>query len=98
VSLHYLAGDRTGALRQYEHCIAALKEELGVNPSRHTVALCEQMRLDEFNSASPPPGGRRHVDPSVLPRVINHLKQMRCALKGIHGQVQEDIKALDDWR
>jgi DNA-binding SARP family transcriptional activator len=100
--LHYLAGDRTGALRQYEHCVAALKEELGVKPSRHTVALYEQMRLDEFHSVAAPTEGQRRVDPSVLPTVINHLKQLRRALKEIHGHVQQDIKAveaaLDKWR
>jgi len=96
--LHYLAGDRTGALRQYEHCVAALREELGVKPSRLTTALYEQMRLDEFQSPGPPQGG----DPNVLPRVRDHLKQLRCALKEIHVQVQQDIKAveaaLDEWR
>jgi len=100
--LHYLAGDRTGALRQYEHCATALREELGVKPSRQTVALYEQMRLDEFSTVSPAPDSQRRGDPNVLPRVINHLKRMRRSLKEIHGQVQEDIKAvdaaLDDWR
>jgi len=100
--LHYLAGDRTGALRQYEHCVAALKEELGVKPSRLTMALYEQMRSDEFHSPAPAPEGKRDIDPNVLPRVIDHLKQLRSKLKEIHGQVQQDIKAvdaaLDDWR
>ncbi len=100
--LHYLAGDRTGALRQYEHCATALKEELGVNPSRHTVVLYEQMRLDEFHNLAKPPDLQSESNPSVLPTVIDHLKQMRRVLKGIHGRVQEDIKAvdaaLDEWR
>lgn len=96
--LHYLAGDRTAALRQYENCVSALHEELGVKPSRVTVALYEQMRADEFQPAVP----MRQGDPNVLPRVLDHLKQLRSALKEIHGQVQQDIKvvdaALDEWR
>jgi len=96
--LYYLAGNRTGALRQYENCANALREELGVKPSRLTVTLFEQMRLDEFHSPGPPRGG----DSSLLPRIRDHLKQMRTALKEIHGQVQQDIKAveaaLDKWR
>ena len=48
--LHYLAGDRTAALRQYEHCVGALNEELGVKPSRLTVALYDQIRLDDFQA------------------------------------------------
>lgn len=100
--LYYLAGDRTGALRQYEHCVAALREELGVKPSRLTTALYEQMRLDEFHSPAAVPEGKRDVDPNVLPRVIDHLKQLRSKLKEIHGHMQQDIKAidamLDKWR
>lgn len=99
--LHYLAGDRTGALRQYEHCVAALREELDVKPSRHTVALYEQMRLDEFHPVIAP-AVLRDPDSSVSPKVLDHLKHLRQVLIKIRGQVQKDIKAveeaLDGWR
>lgn len=45
--LRYLAGDRTGALRQYEACVAALREELDVGPSEPTRALYQQIRTGE---------------------------------------------------
>ncbi len=45
--LHYMAGDRTAALRQYERCVTALWEELGVEPARWTSALYEQIRSDQ---------------------------------------------------
>lgn len=41
----YLAGDPTGALRQYERCMAALNEELDVGPSECTQALYEQSAI-----------------------------------------------------
>lgn len=44
--LSYLAGDRTGALRQFDKCRAALEEELGVPPGRLTHDLYEQIRAD----------------------------------------------------
>jgi DNA-binding SARP family transcriptional activator len=44
--LSYLAGDRTGALRQYEKCRSALAEELGVSPGRLTRTLYEQICAD----------------------------------------------------
>lgn len=44
--LHHLAGDRTGALRQFERCRTALAEELGVKPGRLTTDLYEQIRAD----------------------------------------------------
>lgn len=44
--LRYLLGDRTGALRQFERCRAALNQELGVAPGERTRALYEQIRAD----------------------------------------------------
>ena len=44
--LSYLAGDRTGALRQFEKCRTALAEELGVAPGRLTRTLYEQICAD----------------------------------------------------
>ena len=46
--LHYLAGNRTGALRQYERCVIALREELGVKPAKKTTELYEQIRADSM--------------------------------------------------
>lgn len=45
--LYYLHGDRVGALRQYDRCVAALAEEIGVRPARRTVELREQIRADK---------------------------------------------------
>lgn len=39
--LSYLIGDRTGAIRQYERCVVALKEELDLEPSARTQRLYE---------------------------------------------------------
>lgn len=47
--LFYLIGDRTSALRQYKHCVAALKEDLGVEPSHTTIMLFELIRDDQID-------------------------------------------------
>lgn len=47
--LHCMSGDRTSALRQYQHCVVALEEELGVRPARPTEALYEQIRADRLD-------------------------------------------------
>ncbi len=44
--LHYRAGNRTEALRQYKRCVVSLRQELGVGPSQRTVTLNEQIRAD----------------------------------------------------
>jgi DNA-binding SARP family transcriptional activator len=48
--LHYLAGDRTRALRQYEKCQAALGDELGIAPGKRTRQLYEEIRADDVIS------------------------------------------------
>jgi DNA-binding SARP family transcriptional activator len=48
--LRYLVGDRTGALRQYERCVAMLRQELEVTPSRRTLELYQQIRADRLES------------------------------------------------
>lgn len=100
--LHYLSGNRTAALRQYDHCVTALNEELGVRPSNRTRTIYEKMRADEFRTSESDAEVALVETTNVLPKVIDHLKQLRWALKEIHGQVQQDIKAvdavLDNWR
>jgi DNA-binding SARP family transcriptional activator len=48
--LHYLAGDRTAALRQHERCVEALDTELGVRPSRRTDDLFRRIHAGEAES------------------------------------------------
>lgn len=54
--LNYLAGDRTGALRQYDKCRSALAEELGVTPGRLTRVLYEQICADTGGTLQPASG------------------------------------------
>ncbi len=53
--LHYLAGDRSGALRQYERCAAALQAELGVAPARRTEELRARIGADAGLDGGPGP-------------------------------------------
>ncbi len=46
MELHYAAGDRTAALRQYHQCVDILDRELGARPAARTVELYEQIRDD----------------------------------------------------
>jgi len=52
--LHYVAGHRTRAINQYAACVAALKEELGVEPSKSTQRLHRQICDDQLNGSVPP--------------------------------------------
>lgn len=47
IRLHYLAGDRVGAIRRYEQLRDLLDEEMGVPPMAETVALYDAVIRDE---------------------------------------------------
>jgi DNA-binding SARP family transcriptional activator len=89
--LQYLAGDRTAALRQYERCVAALQEELGVEPDRRTTALYQQIRLDRLEPAmaSSAPSG---LSPSDL---AASLRQLQTMLADLQTAVERDVKLVE---
>src|SRR5678816_4387683 len=78
--LYSLAGDRTSALRQFERCALALKQELGVRPERKTVELYERIKSDQMsNSDSPetPPHNSNSSD------ILTRLKQLQAIVSGV---------------
>jgi hypothetical protein len=96
--LHYLAGDRTAALRQFERCVAALDEELGVRPAKRTVALYEQIRSDQLYDltlASAEAITVREVLSSPLPKVLERLKRRQIVLADVQHQIQQDIQTVE---
>ena len=68
--LHYLAGDRPGALLAFDRCEQVLKHEVGVTPSPETLALLQTIQRAGSVGAVPRPV----VPAAVLrpPRRIGH--------------------------
>jgi DNA-binding SARP family transcriptional activator len=96
--LHYFANDRTAALRQYERCVAALREELGVSPTRRTQALYEQIRDDRLDvalQASTTGDANPQTLNALLPEMLNHLKEVRAALSTLQRRIRRDIKTVE---
>jgi DNA-binding SARP family transcriptional activator len=101
--LHYLAGDRTAALREYERCVAALEEELGVGPSERTVALYQQIRMDQLNRSTLELVEAQQ-GPQAAPSPLLLLLRSLCQLQAVLGQIQQEIhqdiqmlkQAMDD--
>lgn len=91
--LNYLAGDRAAALRQYERCVAALSEELGVTPSRSTTILYEQIRADRLEVLLTPSPSVQ--EPATLLQVLSHLKQVQITLIDLHQDVVRDIQTIE---
>jgi DNA-binding SARP family transcriptional activator len=94
--LYQLSGDRTQALRQYERCLEALREELGVTPSERTTQLYESIRADKYQ----PPAfvGRAELEPdrAGLKGMLNSLESYAEILDDMRAQVHRDILAIED--
>jgi DNA-binding SARP family transcriptional activator len=88
MQLYSLAGDRTSALRQFERCAQALKQELGVKPERKTVELYERIKSDQIGVEDPP-----HTP--TTSDVITRLKQLQAIVSGVQRRIQRDIKAIE---
>ncbi len=88
--LHYLSGDRTGALRQYERCKTALREELGVLPSRQNTELYEQIRVDKPHVAIQPATAATDRGAS---RVLFHLQHTLTFLDKVQTEIRKEIRS-----
>src|SRR5579859_120071 len=98
--LHYLNGDRAAALRQFDQCAAALEDELGVGPSKHTVALYEQIQADqltETESSRTPPSTNAALEVAspLLLEVLGRLAQLQGALTELQTQVQQTMQTVE---
>jgi DNA-binding SARP family transcriptional activator len=89
--LLFLAGDRTGALRQYQRCVAALREELGVRPSRQTMLLYEQIRAD----SPADPAVEVAEEPWPLSQVLARLKRIEQTVAGVQHQLHQNIRNVE---
>src|SRR6266545_2887415 len=90
--LRYLAGDRTAALRQYQRCVAALQEELGIAPTELTQALYVQIRANRLEEPDAP-GAAAPTLP--LGDFLSDLCGLAAALAATQGLVQEQIRAVE---
>ncbi len=101
--LHYLAGDRAAALRQFERCATALDEDLGVRPGRRTLALHELIRADrdeEIASMSlrGRPASTLHdtaTGVTPLQRVRVQLERVRAEVADLVQGVEREIRAVE---
>lgn len=97
IRLHYLAGDRAGALRQFERCETALQKELGVLPSRRTLELYNQVRTDKLEIDSDAPGKSRESSAGEISKYpfLSRLRAIQTLLLGVQDHLDRDIKEVD---
>lgn len=94
--LHYRAGDRTLAIRQYERCVSVLAQEFGIQPSADTIALYEQIRADRVPDIPLPLSTELRLLPQPVPQrgdgdALAHLHlrldQIQASLCALHKSV-----------
>lgn len=86
MQLQYMAGDRTAALRQYERCVIALDEDLGVKPDKRTVQLYEKIRSGEpelHSDLTQSPSTSTLPTASMLSNIIGRLEDVELTLVDI---------------
>ena len=92
--LHYLAGDRTGALRQFRRCEKVLRKELNVAPSRRTHDLFLQVQNDQLTEPAMPQATRPAAQVSAqltLPEVLDHLLQLKESLVQTQHELEDAL-------
>lgn len=91
--LYYLAGDRTGALRQYERCTAVLQEELGVKPAQATERLHMQIQADQLDSPTISANGVGKSD-SQLQNALSRLLRLDAILGHTRQEIRQEIQQV----
>ena len=87
--LNHMAGDRTAALRQFELCETALREDLRVVPQDSTRRLHELIRDSDAGPAAGPVTTKAVLVP------LFRLRELNRSLSVIQEEVAVHIRALD---
>jgi DNA-binding SARP family transcriptional activator len=101
--LYYGSGNRTEALRLFKRFEAALQSELGVEPSRPTLLLVEQIRQDRLNLSPVEQDAPNPARPAPHPRTkpqhllerLAYLNHFFVLLSNVQNWVREDIEAIE---
>lgn len=93
--IHYVSGDRAAALRQFDRCTIALKQELDVAPSATTIALYEQIRAGTLPVAA---AAARMTErsPIVLHHMLERLHSLEQCVVDLHRRLEMAIRDLED--
>ncbi|HSE23064.1 MAG TPA: BTAD domain-containing putative transcriptional regulator [Pyrinomonadaceae bacterium] len=98
MQLQYRAGDRTAALRQYERCVTALHEDLGVQPDKRTVELYEKIRSGEpeYQSLTQPASTSIMPTAYMLTNIIGRLENLELTAVDMRRNVSAILTELLD--
>lgn len=93
IRLHYLRGDRTAALKQYERCKEALNDTLNVSPGLLTQNLYELICADNHSAVVQESQKPRKISGSSdsAPELMSCLLEMKAMVESMQVQVLKQI-------
>jgi DNA-binding SARP family transcriptional activator len=89
--LHHGAGDTHAALRQFESCERALREELALPPNDDTMAIHNRIRDPHATYAA---NAFPSSSVTTLKSVVDHLNQLQATLADLQQQARRDLISL----
>jgi DNA-binding SARP family transcriptional activator len=96
--LHYLAGNRSAALRQYDLCVTTLDEELNVQASKQTQSLYEHIQADRLDNAFLRRTQVGKVPEEVISQlhdILDRITHLGTTLTDLQRQVQQTIQTIE---
>lgn len=94
--LYYLSENRTEALRQFERCANALKEDLDVGPARSTLALYQQIRTDNLAEVTTPSITESRPEGADADGLLGRLRQLHESLATLQHQVRQVLSDTEE--
>lgn len=98
MQLHWMAGHRSKAMRQYQRCTRILLQELGIEPSARTRRLYDQIRADSGHSPSAPEAAPGSMAPppacANAAELMSDLRQLQARLAHLDTQITGCLHAL----
>lgn len=98
MQLHYGMGNRSAAIHQYELCVQALYEELGVTPAANTIDLYHRIRANQkihpsIETTTLSPTIRQTADDAMFDR----LQNIQYSLTNLQNQISQLIFELKNY-
>ena len=87
--LHFLKGDRTGAIRQFKRCETILKDELDIEPSESTIQLLKRIIQNdiEHESIRIYQSKEAHKSSTSPHSLIESLKRMKTDISRLQDEL-----------
>ncbi len=93
--MQYQAGDRAGALRQYQRCETALRQELSVGPTKRTLELLELIRADNPGTSQTSATGQQGGSGDNTQSIVCRLRRILGLLSDVQLRVEKELQAID---